>query len=247
VNRTVIVAHRGLARLFPENTRAAVLGALDAGLRMAEIDIQLSADGVPVLQHDADLKRMSGRAGDLRRMPFADLARVRTGEPGRFGRRYRGERVCALAALAQELKGRPAFTLFVELKEESLRPFGREFMLEAVAEALAPIHQRCVLISFDWKVLDLARATTRFKVGPVLRSLGQWTSGSRTALRPEWVFCDRRLLPKQGSLKRVFGPARLCVYEVPEAGAARELLGRGAAAVETLRADVLAQELALYR
>ena len=58
-----VVAHRGLARIFPENTLESVLGAFDAGLGAAEIDIQLSLDGVPVLQHDSDLKRMKiGRA-----------------------------------------------------------------------------------------------------------------------------------------------------------------------------------------
>jgi glycerophosphoryl diester phosphodiesterase len=246
MKRPLVVAHRGLARLFPENTLEAVLGAFDAGLSAAEIDIQLSADGVPVLQHDADLKRMTGKAGDLRRLPFAALKRLRMSEPGRFGRRFKG-RLTSLAGLSAALEGRrPAFTLFVELKEESLKPFGRAFMLQAVAEALAPIRKRCVLISFDREVLRLARETTRFPVAPVLRSLAQWRREARF-LRPEWVFCDRHLLPKQGGLKALFGPARLCVYEVPEVAVARALLKRGVSAIETLRGDSLAQELALFR
>ena len=241
-----VVAHRGLARIFPENTGASVLGALDAGLGFVEIDIQLSSDGVPVVQHDADLERMSGRAGDLRALPASTLIHVRMAEPGRFGRRFRGERLATLAGLALVLARRPPFTLFVELKEESLKPFGRAFMLQAVAEALVPIRDRCVLISFDAEVLRLARQTTRFAVGPVLRGLGPWRSSLKRALRPEWVFCDRRLLPKSGDLKALFGPARACVYEVPEVQVARSLLSRGVAAVETFRADSLAQELALY-
>jgi glycerophosphoryl diester phosphodiesterase len=239
-----VVAHRGLARLFPENTMASVLGALDAGLGMAEIDIQLSADRVPVLQHDADLLRMTGAAGDIRRVDYARLRGLRMREPGRFGRRFAGERLASLAGLAAALAARGRFTLFVELKEESLRAFGREAMLLAVAEAAAPIRERCVLISFDVEVLRLARATTRFAVGPVLRRLAQWPDLG--ALRAEWVFCDRRLLPAAGPLRPVFGRSRLCVYEVGEAAVARALLGRGAAAMETFRADTLAQELALY-
>lgn len=241
-----VVAHRGLARIHPENTRASMLGALRAGLGMMELDVQLSRDGVPVVQHDADLKRMSGRAGDLRRLSFAALRRVRQPEPGRFGRRFAGEPLAGLADLARALaRERRDFTLFVELKEESLRPFGRGYMLAAVAEALAPIRARCVLISFDFAVLRLARRSTRFPLGPVLRSLGQWEREGK-ALRPEWVFCDRRLLPKSGPLKARFAPARLVVYEVPDPVPARALLRRGAFAVETFRADSLAQELALY-
>jgi glycerophosphoryl diester phosphodiesterase len=243
--RPPVVAHRGLARIFPENTRASVLGALDAGLAAVEIDIQLSLDGVPLLQHDSDLKRMCGRAGDIRRLPFAKLKHLRMSEPGRFGRRFRGEGLASLAGLASTLSKRPPFTLFVELKEESLKVFGRAFMLAAVAEALAPIRRRCVLISFDVEVLRLARERTRFPVGPVLRSLDQWKGLKAGSLGPEWIFCDRHLLPKSGGLKALFGPSRLCVYEVPELVAARSLLARGATAVETFRCDSLAQELAL--
>jgi glycerophosphoryl diester phosphodiesterase len=243
----VVVAHRGLQRLFPENTRASVLAALDAGLAHVEIDVQLSADGVPVLHHDADLKRMSGRGGDLRRLPWSRLRRLAVPEPGRFGRRYAAERLASLEQLAGDLAPRRGYTLFVELKEESLKPFGRERMLAAVAAALRPIHARCVLISFDLPVLVLARECTRFAVGPVLRSLGQLDKAELRALHADWVFCSSTLLPRQGRLDRLFGRAKGCVYEVPEAGKARALFDRGLSAVETFRADSLAQELALYR
>lgn len=245
MNVPPVIAHRGLARLYPENTAASVLGALRAGLEYVEIDIQLSQDGVPVLQHDADLGRMSGAVGDLRRMSFASLRRLRMPEAGRFGRRFRAEPLASLAGLARTLAAERSFTLFVELKEESLRHFGRARMVVAVAEALVPIHRRCVLISFDIACLRLVRATTRFPVGPVLRTWAQG-AGEVRGLRSEWVFCDKNLLPKSGPLGRAFGASRLAVYEVPEAEVARDLIKRGAAAIETFRADSLAQELALF-
>ncbi|HTB33459.1 MAG TPA: glycerophosphodiester phosphodiesterase family protein [bacterium] len=243
----VVVAHRGLQRLYPENTRASVLAALDAGLTHVEIDVQLSADGVPVLHHDPDLLRLSGRPGDLRRRTWAQLRRTAVPEPGRFGRRYAALRLASLAQLAGDLALRHGFTLFVELKEESIRPFGRERMLAAVAAALRPIHPRCVLISFDLPVLSLARQATRFPVGPVLRRLDQLRLPAFRAMKPDWVFCSSTLLPKQGRLDGLFGRARSCVYEMPEAAKARALFARGIHAVETFRSDSLAQELALYR
>ena len=247
MTRPLVVAHRGLQRLYPENTRASVLAALDAGLTHVEIDVQLSADGVPVLHHDADLKRLSGRAGDLRRLPWSRLRRTPVPEPGRFGRRYAGLRLASLEQLASDLASRSGYTLFVELKEESLKPFGRERMLAAVAAALRPIHPRCVLISFDLPALGLARQTTRFPVGPVLRSLAQLRTAELKAMAPDWIFCSSTLLPRQGRLDRLFGRARGCVYEVPEAAKARALFSRGLSAVETFRSDTLVQELALYR
>lgn len=243
-----VVAHRGLQRLHPENTAASVLGALHAGLSQVEIDVQLSADGVPVVYHDAGLQRVSGRAGDLRRLPWARLRRTPAHEPGRFGRFHAHERICSLEQLAVALAAEPGLkTLFVELKEESLKPFGRARMLQACAEALRPIHRRCVLISFDLPVLALARRDTRFAVGPVLRSLAQLRSTALRALRPDWVFCDARLLPGQGPLRPLFGRARSAVYEVPEAPRARDLLKRGIHAIETFRSDSLLQELRAFR
>jgi glycerophosphoryl diester phosphodiesterase len=243
-----VTAHRGLTRIYPENTRASVIGALMTGLDKVEIDIQLSADGVPVVLHDPTLDRLCGRSGDVRQWPWARLKRLSAHEPGRFGRRFIREKLSGLAELAQELAGQPGLkTLFVELKEESLIPFGRERMLQVVAEALRPIHRRCVLISFDLPVLSLARETTRFPVGPVLRSLKQLKSAPYQAMRSEWVFCNAKLLPRHGNLKTLFGAAKSCVYEVPEVVQARPLLQRGITALETFRADTLAQELTLFR
>lgn len=243
-----VVAHRGLRRLYPENTRAAVLGALHAGLTQVEIDVQLTADRVPVVLHDPDLLRMAGRRLDIRRLSWARARRIPVPEAGRFGRRYAAERLASLEQLALDLAAEPGLkTLFVELKEESLRPFGREAMLQAVAEALAPIRRRCVLISFDEGVLRLARATTGFPIGLVLRSLAQWRRPALRALRCDWAFCDAGLLPRQGSLRGFFGRARSAVYEVPDAVPARDLLRRGVHAIETFRSDGLLQELRLFR
>jgi hypothetical protein len=61
-----IVAHRGNAAEFPENTLEALQSAVDLDLRHVEIDVQLSADRVPFLLHDADFRRMSGRADSVR-------------------------------------------------------------------------------------------------------------------------------------------------------------------------------------
>ena len=245
-----VVAHRGLQRLFPENTRASVLGALKAGLRYVEIDVQLTKDGVPVVQHDSALKRMSGRAGDIRDLSWARARRLPASEPGRFGSHFARERISTLASLARALARWPQATLFVELKEESLLRFGQDRMLAAVDEALAPARRQCVLISFDEPVLELARKSTRYRLGPVLRNRSRARSAWMRALKPECLFCNARLLPKRGNLKPALGlqpRQKLCIYEVPEVGKARDLIARGADLIETFRADSLQEELRRWR
>jgi len=56
-----VLAHRGLASPgTPENTLAAFEAALAAGVTHIESDIQATSDGVAVLFHDSDLKRVAG-------------------------------------------------------------------------------------------------------------------------------------------------------------------------------------------
>ncbi|KAF3401602.1 hypothetical protein F1880_010011 [Penicillium rolfsii] len=55
-----IISHRGYKGKFPENTLAAVQGAVQAGTHALEIDLHLSRDGVLVLSHDPTLQRCYG-------------------------------------------------------------------------------------------------------------------------------------------------------------------------------------------
>jgi len=51
----LIQGHRGARGLRPENTLASFEAALDAGANSLETDVQVTADGVPVLIHDRSL------------------------------------------------------------------------------------------------------------------------------------------------------------------------------------------------
>jgi len=72
------IAHRALhdrAAGRPENSRAAVRAAVAAGYAI-EIDLQPSADGVPMVFHDYDLRRLTGVPGRLRGLTAAELSEI---------------------------------------------------------------------------------------------------------------------------------------------------------------------------
>lgn len=72
----LVLAHRGLtAPSRPENTVAAVDAALAVGADGVEVDVRLTADGVLVLSHDADLRRVAGVRDAVADLPWAALAR----------------------------------------------------------------------------------------------------------------------------------------------------------------------------
>ena len=54
------VGHGGLSKYYPFDTEWGIIGAKKAGLTQVESDIQITADGVYVLYHDADLRRVGG-------------------------------------------------------------------------------------------------------------------------------------------------------------------------------------------
>ncbi|UXR63369.1 glycerophosphodiester phosphodiesterase [Bdellovibrio bacteriovorus] len=59
-------AHRGYWQGgAQENTLMAFQAARDRGFEMFELDVRLSADGIPVVFHDADLLRLGGKRKDL--------------------------------------------------------------------------------------------------------------------------------------------------------------------------------------
>src|SRR5579875_1609278 len=73
----IAFAHRGGAKENPENTWAAFSHAYTLGYRYLETDIRATADGVPVLFHDPDLRRLAGRPERIEDIPWSELRSVR--------------------------------------------------------------------------------------------------------------------------------------------------------------------------
>lgn len=236
-----IVAHRGDAEHFPENTLPA-LAAAWRRLEFAEFDVQLSADGVPFVIHDASLERTTRCAGDVRLMMSGQLDGIDAGEPARFGNCHAGTalpRLAAVAALMTDMRGARAF---VELKRASLAHHGRVHCVEKVMAALAPVRDRCVLISFDADACRHARASAGVPVGWVLDGDPLQLRPVIELMQPEYVFCDHRRMPAARPLPS--GPWTWVAYEVTDAGQALELGARGVAMVESMAPLRLAGELA---
>ncbi|MGH8249627.1 MAG: glycerophosphodiester phosphodiesterase family protein [Steroidobacteraceae bacterium] len=236
-----IVAHRGDAEHFPENSLPGLESAWRHGLRYVEFDVQLSADGVPYVVHDASLERTTSAAGDLRFLNSGQLDGIDASEPTRFGGRHAGTRLPRLAAAAGLMAEIPGAQAFVELKRASLVHHGRAHCIERVLTALRDVIDRSVVISFDAEACRLVRAACDVPIGWVLDA----EPGSRLAaledLRPQYLFCDHRLLA--GGAPLPGGPWTWVVYEVTDAGLALELKSRGVAMVESMTPLRLAREL----
>ncbi len=68
-----VIGHRGTPKRAPENTVAGFTLAAKAGVSWVELDVQLSADLVPVVFHDDRLERTSTGTGRLVERDYAYL------------------------------------------------------------------------------------------------------------------------------------------------------------------------------
>jgi glycerophosphoryl diester phosphodiesterase len=149
-----LIGHRGGVSLGPENTIAAIEGALSAGADGVEVDVRISADGAIVLMHDPDVARTTGGTGRV-----ADLA-------------LETLRALGVPTLEEALAAVPTDRLLiVELKghpwEAGYDP--SEPAARAVAAKLAAGHGRRVVVSsFNPVALHVVREDVPFVPTAVL-------------------------------------------------------------------------------
>jgi glycerophosphoryl diester phosphodiesterase len=177
------IAHRGGAKLWPENTLFAFAQAASAGFDGAELDVQLSRDGKLVVFHDFHLKPELCRHADGRwlargeRHLIRDLtsSELRGFDVGRirprtlYAQRHRvlhphdGEHIPLLSDVIAAVRAkRPSFKLFIELKtsaeDRSLSAAPEKVAEDVIAELRdAGFTSNAVLIGFDWAALRHAK------------------------------------------------------------------------------------------
>jgi glycerophosphoryl diester phosphodiesterase len=120
--RPQVFAHRGGCALGPENTIAAFDLGLAAGADGLELDVHLSADGVPVVHHDTTLDRCTSERGPVAAKTAAELARVDAGyhfaKNGEYA--FRGQGV-GIPTLEQVLRRYRDVPIIVEMKTDTLQ------------------------------------------------------------------------------------------------------------------------------
>jgi glycerophosphoryl diester phosphodiesterase len=77
--RPRVWAHRGDSAHHPENTMVAFEAARAAGADGIELDVRLDGDGVVIVFHDDDLRRLCGRPGRVEDMREAERKELRVG------------------------------------------------------------------------------------------------------------------------------------------------------------------------
>jgi glycerophosphoryl diester phosphodiesterase len=232
-----VFAHRGFADGVPENTVAAFRRALEAGAGYLETDVRATRDGVAVLSHDADLRRLTGGAHRIADQTADQLAQTDLGGS-------------PLATLAEALAALPTARFNLDIKSpDAVQP-----TVDAIRAAGAI--DRVLVSSFDERrrlsaVHALPGVATSASSRVVLRALSAVRAGlPRTAARvlygvhalqvPETLRGIRIVSPRTVRAFHRAG-AEVHVWTVNSAPVMRRLLEWGVDGIVTDRADVAAE------
>lgn len=122
-NSPLIIGHRGSSALAPENTLAAFQKAIEDGADGLELDVRLAKDGVPVVFHDATLRRIAGKRIRVINVNSEELQTLDVGSwfnlkyPTKFNSKFSKERIPTLEKFLDFL-GDYKGLVYLELKSK---------------------------------------------------------------------------------------------------------------------------------
>ena len=143
----VVTAHRGYSAAAPENTLPAFQLAIDQGCEWAELDVQMTRDGVVMVTHDTSLRRCTGRNENIYDLTYHEVRKLDAGRW--FGQKYTGAKVPTLEEVLDLCKGK--IQLNIEIKPNTATP-------ELEAETIRIIREKgfaqdCTITSQSYETL----------------------------------------------------------------------------------------------
>ena len=149
----MVFAHRGLNHQAPENTMPAFEAAAGAGVQWIETDVDIIADGTPILIHDSTLERTTNRTGGFYGLTRADLSQIDAG--AWFGRDFRGTRIPLLSDLVTFMN-EAGVNANIELKAHETGKEGSLRLIDSVLKELENLDPARELIISSFSSLLLA-------------------------------------------------------------------------------------------
>ena len=146
-NHIPVLGHRGIRAKYPENTLTSFEAAIDLGVDLIEFDVNITADGIPVVIHDCDIARTSDHAGLTRSYTLAQLKSFDFG--CKFGEEFVGTTIPTLKEVLTLAAKSDSVLLNVEIKDMTH---------EAVDKTVGMLYQfgladRAVIACFDAEIL----------------------------------------------------------------------------------------------
>ena len=138
-----VAGHRGDRADAPENTLPAFEAAFASGLDVVETDVQLTADGFPVLLHDPTVDRTTNGSGAVANLTLDQVEALDAGSW--FDKSFAGTRVPRLGEFLDLLAATPHKRALVELKDYWTRDDIRKILTDVYVRG---VQNRIVFAGF---------------------------------------------------------------------------------------------------
>lgn len=209
----LISAHRGDTENAPENSIPSIKAAIEKGIQSVEIDVQLTKDGVAVLNHDYTLMRAAGESRRVSDLTYDEVVRLEIGADANGDAVY----IPTLSEALSEAQGR--IKLLIDLK-----PYGSEDELAREVAGLVQYYgmeQDVYVQSFDSHTLRQIRMIApEIKIGQIL----YFALGDLSGLDVDFYTVEKVMLTEQ-LVKQVHDAGReVWVWTVNSAGDMKEVL-----------------------
>jgi glycerophosphoryl diester phosphodiesterase len=238
--KPVFVAHRGYAAAYPENTLLALDAAWQSGARFVEVDIQLSADKVPVLFHDRDLLRLCQQPGAIQDYTFEQLKQFSLANTEKFSSQFADNKITSLQEFIEYLEAHPDLSAFIELKRSMIDYFGDELVLEIILPLFKELKNKISFISYNQAILKKIENQSGYTTGVVIDEWKDYLPESNW--QPEWLFCSAEGLPENDQELDI--ESKIVIFEVSDIELADKLLARGIHYLETFHIREMIQAFA---
>ncbi len=158
-NTPWLIAHRGANKQAPENTRSAFDIALSYPIDGMETDVQMTADGIPVLYHDPTLFKITGAPKRISDLTYRQLCEFNGGQW--FSPSFAQEPWLTLDETLKSYAGRTRLMIEIKsYKPEQISGKSFELTLKVLEEIRKPLFKKCLenifILSFDPNVLEFA-------------------------------------------------------------------------------------------
>lgn len=145
------IAHRGSSATVPENTAYAFELAMEQGADGIELDVQQTKDGIPVVIHDVNLKRVAGIDKKVSSFTYRELSNIDVGSW--FDEEYSDARIMTLEDVFILTDGK--IFLNIELKRGAKNKGIEEKVAELINEY--DLKNKCCVTSFSYDSLKLIK------------------------------------------------------------------------------------------
>ncbi|MEP7113336.1 MAG: glycerophosphodiester phosphodiesterase family protein [Ilumatobacteraceae bacterium] len=136
IGRPLVIPHAGGDALFPENTLYAYEHSIAMGGDVVDIDVFLTADGVPIAFHDSTLERTTNAKGRVQDATLGDVAKLDAAWNFQPDQNYplRGAGI-AVPTIEAVLKSFPHTLITLDLKDQ------RPEVVEPICSLLTSLHR----------------------------------------------------------------------------------------------------------